>query len=406
MNTALYIAKRYIFSKKSHSAINIISLISVFGIFISTTAMVIVLSAFNGIEGLVENLFSSFDPSIKITIKEGKTFKEDEIKLDQLTSIEGVYAVSKVIEEITMLKHGDQWITASIKGVDSNFFKVCNIRKAIIEGDTSLISHGFPQTIIGLGIQNKLQVSSDPRYSNTITTYGLLRNKKLSKNNRNAFKPLMINVGGVFSINPEFDNQYIITSIDYAKNLLEYKNTITAIEIGLTENTQASDIKTQIAELIGDQFDVKTRYEQNELIFKTNQTEKWMVFLILGFILILSTFNIIASISMLLFDKQKDIKTLISMGATQQFIQRIFFLEGLFINLLGGIIGIVVGLGICLLQVKFHLVKLQNSVIDYWPIEIEINDLFMVFGTVLTIGVISSYLPVKYLIRKQFSNSF
>ena len=161
-----------------------------------------------------------------------------------------------------------------------------------------------------------------------------------------------------------------------------------------------------MAKQVGAKCDVKTRYEQNELIFKTNQTEKWMVFLILGFILILYTFNIIASISMLLFDKQKDIKTLISMGATQQFIQRIFFLEGLFINLLGGIIGIIVGLGVCLLQVKFHLIKLQNSVIDYWPIEIELEDLFMVFGTVLFIGIISSYLPVKYLIRKQFSNSF
>ncbi len=406
MNTAFYIARRYIFSKKSHSAINIISFISVFGIFISTTAMIIVLSAFNGIEGLVENLFSSFDPSIKITIKEGKTFNEDKVDLKEIESIEGVYSIAKVIEEITMLKHGDQWITASIKGVDSNFFKVCNLSSAIIEGETDLISHGFPKAIIGLGIQNKLQVSSDPRYSNTITTYGLLRNEKLSKNNKKAFKPLMINVGGVFSINPEFDNQYIITSIDYARNLLEYKNTITAIEIGLTEESDVNTIKDQIAQLVGDKFNVKTRYEQNELIFKTNQTEKWMVFLILGFILILSTFNIIASISMLLFDKQKDIKTLISMGATKQFIQRIFFLEGLFINLLGGLIGLAFGLGVCFLQIKFHLVKLQNSVIDYWPVEVEINDLFLVFGTVIIIGVLSSYLPVKYLIRKQFSNSF
>lgn len=368
--------------------------------------MVIVLSAFNGIEGLVENLFSSFDPSIKITIKEGKTFKEDAIDIDKIKSIEGVYAASKVIEEITMIKHGDQWITASIKGIDSNFFNVCKIETAIIEGGTSLISHGFPQAIIGAGIQNKLQVSSDPRYSNTVTTYGLLRHKKLSKNNKSAFKPLMINVGGVFSINPEFDNQYIITSIDYAKNLLEYKNTISAIEIGLSENADANNVKKQIEKITGDNFSIKTRYEQNELIFKTNQTEKWMVFLILGFILILSTFNIIASISMLLFDKQKDIKTLISMGATQQFIQRIFFLEGLFINLLGGIIGIIIGLGVSVLQVKFHLVKLQNSVIDYWPIEIEVNDIFMVFGTVFFIGIVSSYLPVKYLIRKQFSQSF
>jgi lipoprotein-releasing system permease protein len=381
-------------------------MISVLGIFISTTAMVIVLSAFNGIEGLVQNLFSSFDPAIKITVKEGKTFNENAIGINQLMEIEGVESVSKVIEEITMLKHGDQWITATVKGVDSNFFKVCNLPSTLLEGDTELISNGFQQTVIGLGIQNKLQVSSDPRYSNTITAYGLLRNQKLSRNNKKAFKPLMINVGGVFSINPEFDNQYIITSIDFAKDLLEYKEAITALEIGLDENIDPIKVKEEIALLVGDRFSVKTRYEQNELIFKTNQTEKWMVFLILGFILILSTFNIIASISMLLFDKQKDIKTLISMGATQQFIQRIFFLEGLFINFLGGILGIAVGLGVSYLQIKFHFVKLHNSVINYWPMEIEFKDILLVFGTVVIIGVVSSYLPVKYLIRKQFSQSF
>lgn len=381
-------------------------MISVLGIFISTTAMVIVLSAFNGIEGLVENLFSSFDPAVKITVREGKTFNENEIDINQLKEIEGVEAVSKVIEEITMLKHGDQWITATIKGVDSNFSAVCDLSAVLLEGDVELTNNGFDQTIIGLGIQNKLQVSSDPRYSNTITAYGLLRNQKLSKNNTKAFKPLMINVGGVFSINPEFDNQYIITSLAYAKNLLEYKESITALEIGINEKMDASKVKEKIAAQIGEKFIAKTRYEQNELIFKTNQTEKWMVFLILGFILILSTFNIIASISMLLFDKQKDIKTLISMGATQQFIQQIFFLEGLFINFLGGVLGLAVGLGVSLLQIEFHFVKLQNSVIDYWPMIIKLEDLILVFSTVLLIGVVSSYLPVKYLIRKQFSQSF
>lgn len=406
MNIAFYIARRYIFSKKSHSAINIISLISVFGIFVSTTAMVIVLSAFNGIEGLVEDLFSSFDPSIKITIRTGKTFEDDAINLNQLKSVKGVENVAKVIEEVTMLKHGEQWITATLKGVDSNFFDVCNISNAMTEGNAILYKDGFENTIIGLGIQNKLQVTSDPRYSNSVTAYGLLRHKKLSKNNKKAFKPLILTVSGVFSINPEFDNQYMITSLNYAKNLFEYGNAITALEISLSDNVDANSVKKEIEKQIGNQYLVKTRYEQNELIFKTNETEKWMVFLILGFILILSTFNIIASISMLLFDKQKDIKTLISMGATKQLIQQIFFLEGLFINLLGGILGILTGLFIAFLQVRYHFVELQNSVIDYWPVEIKLDDILLVLTTVVTIGLLSSYLPVKYLIRKQFSDSF
>ncbi len=381
-------------------------MISVFGIFVSTTAMVIVLSAFNGIEGLVEDLFSSFDPSIKITIREGKTFEDDAININELKSIAGVESVAKVIEEITMLKHGEQWITATLKGVDSNFFDVCNITNALTEGDAILNSEGFENTIIGLGIQNKLQVTSDPRYSNSVTAYGLLRHKKLSKNNKKAFKPLMLTVSGVFSINPEFDNQYMITSLNYAKNLFEYGNAITALEISISDKVDADLTKKRIIEQIGDKYLVKTRYEQNELIFKTNETEKWMVFLILGFILVLSTFNIIASISMLLFDKQKDIKTLISMGATKQMIQRIFFLEGLFINLLGGLLGILVGLIVAYLQVKYHFVALQNSVIDYWPVEIKLDDILLVLTTVVAIGLLSSYLPVKYLIRKQFSDSF
>ncbi len=406
MNTPFYIAKRYVFSKKTHNAINIISLISVFGIFVSTAAMVIVLSAFNGIESLVQDLFSSFDPAIKITVKTGKTFAPKLVPLSELQEIEGVDKISQTIEEVTMLKHGDQWITATLKGVDSNFFEVCDIENTLTEGTPILNNNNIEGAIIGLGIQNKLQVTSDPAYSNTITAYGLLRTEKISRNNKKAFKPLFLNINGVFSINPEFDNQYIITSISFAQQLLELQDEITSIEIGLKENANANKVKKSIQKLLNSNFEVKTRYEQNELIFKTNQTEKWMVFLILGFILILSTFNIIASISMLLFDKEKDIKTLISLGATQRFIQQIFFLEGLFINLLGGIIGIVTGLIISFLQIKFHFVKLQNSVIDYWPMEIKLEDILLIFITITIVGILSSYLPVKYLIRKQFSDSF
>lgn len=403
MNVAFYIAKRYVFSKKTHSAINIISIISIIGIFISTTAMVIVLSAFNGIEGLVQNLFSSFDPSIKITAKEGKTIKENNSQLNKLLEIDGINSVSKVVEEIAMIKHGDKWVTAYIKGVDSMFFDVCKISDAIIEGNYELKQNEYESAIIGLGIQNKLQVSSNPRYSNVITTYGLLRNEKISSNNKKAFNPLMINISGVFSINPEFDNKYIITSLEFAKKLFGYKNDITSIEVGVKDKYSAKEIKNKLQNLLGEKFIIKTRYEQNELIFKTNETEKWIVFLILGFILILSTFNIVASISMLLFDKEKDIKTLICMGATQKTIRRIFFLEGVFINVIGGIVGIIVGLIICILQIKFHFVKLKNSVIDYWPVEVEIKDLILILFTILSIGFISSYIPIKYLIKRQTS---
>jgi len=368
--------------------------------------MVVVLSGFNGIEELVEKLYSSFDADIRITKTEGKTFDFNDISKDKLLQIEGVDAVTKVIEEITMIKHEDRWITATMKGVEESYLSICRLDSVLTEGEALLDVDGFNRTIIGIGLQNKIQVTSDPRYHDYLTVYGLLRDEKLSKNNMDAFKPEMISVGGVFAINPEFDNTYFLVPIQFASNLLEYENDITAYEVGVKSDFSNKQIKNEIQQVVGDQFEVKTRYEQNELVFKTNETEKWMVFLILGFILLLSTFNIIASLTMLILDKRKDIETLISIGATRQFVRRVFFLEGVFINLIGGVIGISAGLLIAWLQLKFHFVTLDNSVIPYWPVSIHFSDVLMVFGTVVIIGIISSYIPVSYLINRHFKKQF
>jgi lipoprotein-releasing system permease protein len=368
--------------------------------------MIIVLSGFNGIEELVEKLYSSFDADVRITRTEGKTFDFHEISKEDILKIDGVDAITEVIEEITMIKHEDRWITATMKGVEDSYLSICQLDSVLTEGEAKLQESGFNKAIIGIGLQNKVQVTSDPRYHDYLTVYGLLRDEKFSKNNTDAFKPEMISVGGVFAINPEFDNTYFLVPLQFAKNLLEYENDITAYEIGVKSGFTNTEVKEEIQKLIGNKFQVKTRYEQNELVFKTNETEKWMVFLILGFILLLSTFNIIASLTMLILDKKKDIETLISMGATRQFIRKVFFLEGLFINLLGGIIGISIGLLIAWLQIKFHFVTLDNSVIPYWPVSIHLSDIVMVFGTVLIIGVVSSYLPVSYLIRRHFKKQF
>jgi lipoprotein-releasing system permease protein len=406
LKVPFYIAKRYLFSKKSKNIINIISGISVFGIFISTCAMIIVLSGFNGIEELVEKLYSSFDADIRITRSEGKTFDFHEISKEDILKIEGVDAITEVIEEITMIKHEDRWITATMKGVEDSYLSICHLDSVLTEGEAKLQDDGFNKAIIGIGLQNKVQVTSDPRYHDYLTVYGLLRDEKFSKNNTDAFKPEMISVGGVFAINPEFDNTYFLVPIQFAKNLLEYENDITAYEISVKSEFTNKQVKEEIQKLVGDTFQVKTRYEQNELVFKTNETEKWMVFLILGFILLLSTFNIIASLTMLILDKKKDIETLISMGATRQFILKVFFLEGIFINLLGGIIGISIGLLIAWLQLTFHFVTLDNSVIPYWPVSIHFSDVVMIFGTVVLIGIGSSYIPVSYLIKRHFKKQF
>lgn len=400
MNTPLYIAKRYLFSKKSHNIVNIISGISVFGIFISTAAMVIVLSAFNGIEGLVQDLYSSFDPDVKVTLKEGKTFTMSKDELYRIKSIEGIMSVSTTIDETVLIKNGENWVTATMKGIDDNFLNQSIPDSILTEGFATVKEGGVEYAILGYGVRSMLQVSSNPQYNNTITIYGLNRNEKITKNNSSAFNSHLISVGGIFSINPDFDNKYILVPISFANSILGYSGEITALEIDVKPSADVNHVRDELKKVLGDQFDVKTRYEQNELIFKTNETEKWMVFLILGFILLLSTFNIIASLTMLILDKEKDIRTLSSIGASKHFLKKVFLYEGLLINSFGVLLGLSVGLLITVLQINFHLIKMTNSVVDFWPMIINPFDVGLILIAVLIIGFTSSYIPPRILLRK------
>ena len=406
MNVSSFIARRYLFSKKSKSVINIISAISVLGVFVSSAAMVIILSGFNGIEQIVESLYSSHEADLTITLKEGKTFKEDKDQLNRINTIENVASYSRVIEEVTMIKHEERWMTATMKGVDESYKNIVILNSTIVEGNSEIWKDNSPRAIIGLGLQNQLQVSSNPRYINQITIYGLLRNKKLTINNNSVFNPLPISVGGVFNITQELNSEFFIVPLEFARHLLGFNNDLTGIEIKLKNPSLIDQTKLKLKELLGSDFIIKTQYEKNELIYKTNATEKWIVFLIMIFILILSTFNIIASLTMLILDKKKDLITLISIGATQKLIKKIFFEEGLYISLIGSSLGVVFGVCICLVQIKFHLISLENSIIPYWPVNIKISDLLTIIIIVFTIGLVSSYLPTYYLIKKHLKPYF
>ncbi len=401
-----FIAKRYLLSKNSKSIINVISLISIVGVFVSSCAMVIVLSGFNGLENLVEKIYNQHESDLTISPIKGKTFYDSDSIIQKLTTIEQIGFTSKIIEEVTMIKHGEKWTTAIMKGAERSYSKITNLDSSIIDGNGDFYSTFVSGSIIGVGIQNQLQVSCDDRFDNTITVYGLLRNKKLSTQNKNVFNPKRISVRGVFNITPEFDNNYFIVSLDFARDLLDYTNELSAIEIGLKKEANLEQVKKQIERLVGVDFQVKTKFEKNELLFKTNAAEKWMVFMILLFIFILSTFNIIASLTMLMFDKKRDISTLIALGATKKLIQSIFFKEGLYINLIGGMSGIILGAFICMAQYHFKLIQLENSIIDYWPVEVEATDLFYVLLVLLGIGIIASYLPTSFILRKHFKTYF
>jgi lipoprotein-releasing system permease protein len=378
----------------------------VLGIFISTAAMIIVLSGFNGIEELVKELYNSFDPDIEVSPAQGKTYDIDKVDIDKLQEIDGVALVYPVIEEITMVKHEDQYVFATMKGVGPAFFESQLIANNIIDGVSGPLLDESDIAIMGYGVQAKLQVPVEEIYNNKIVVYGLLRSEKLSKSNQKAFKPLDCYVNGIFSINPEFDNDYFIVPLDFANELLEYESNRTKLEFVLKEGADEWEVKENILAVLGPGFKAKTRYEQNELIFKTNETEKWMVFLILGFIMLISTFNIIASLTMLVLDKKKDIKTLISLGATSTTVRNIFVLEGLLINFLGAFLGALVGFLVCWVQIKFKIIGMENSVVDHWPVIVKWTDVVLIFGTILFIGILSSYLPVQFLIKRHFKSMF
>ena len=399
MNVPFHIAKRYLFSKKSHNIINIISGIAVVGITFSTAALIVILSAFNGLEGLVSDLYNSFDSDIEITLKEGKTFDKKLFPLEEIKALEEVEYTSNIVEEVVMLKHRDNWVTCNMKGVEPSFMEMAQLDTFMVDGIENIFEHQRPEAIIGLGIQSQLGVSSDDVFDNLMTVSGLLRDKKI-KRNSNPFKQKEIHNIGVFSIGPDFDFKYIIAPIDFASDLLNYEDEITAVELNLKAGVSHDEFKTKLQTIVGEDFDIKTLYEQNELVYNVHKLEKWFIYIILTFVLLLASFNILASLAMLIIDKKKDIYILKSMGANDTDVRKIFFFQGTMINLSGAIIGLGLGLFVAWLQIKFHLVTLQGAIIDYYPVEIKAGDIAMVGATVLLIGISSSYFPVRYFLRK------
>lgn len=366
--------------------------------------MIIVLSGFNGIESLVKDLYSQFDPDITFTPSYGKSFEMSQNQWDELKSVEGVEYCYPVIEEITMIKHDEQYLFATMKGVPKDYFESGIIDRSIYDGESQITDD--LSVIVGYGVQGRLQVAANDMYDNKVKIYGLLRSEKLNHNNEKAFKPKDAYVRGVFSVNPQFDNQYFLVSLDFANDLLEYEGAYSKFEIKVKEGYDPFEVKSRVLDKVGSSFFAKTRYEMNEVIFKTNEAEKWMVFLILGFIMIISTFNIVASLSMLILDKKKDIMTLISMGATHKMIKNIFITEGLLINFFGAFLGGLVGFLVCIAQIKYHFVTMENSVVDHWPVIVKWQDLVLILSTVLVIGLVSSIVPVNYLIKRHFSQMF
>ena len=404
MNVSFFIARRYLFSKKSHNAINVISAISVCGIAIATMAMVTVLSVFNGFGGIVEGMFSAFDPHLKISVKEGKVFDYHTSPFEEVLQLEGIQLLSESLEENALFKFDAQQVPVRVKGVSEEFRLMADMQRLIMDGSFRLREDVVDYTTLGAGLA--IALGARPGFIDPIEIYAPKRDVRVNlANPSTAFTTGYAQIGGVFSLNqPEYDDQMAIIPIELARELFNYENEVTSLDIKLNPDASVKKLKREMAAILGERFVVEDRYEQQRASYRMLQIEKWVTFLILAFILLIAVFNVVGSLSMLIVEKRDDIRSLQNMGASNSLVSRIFLYEGWLITLIGIIAGIVTGLILCLLQQHFGLLKLSDTpgayIIDAYPVIVKVSDLLIVFAVVSVIGLLTVLYPVNNL-RKQ-----
>lgn len=402
MNFPFFIARRYFLTRKLRNLINIISLISVVGVTVGTMALVVVLSVFNGLEGLIKSRYNAFDPDIKITPATGKTFNpRDDQRFAKIENLDGVAVFSEVLEENALIRYDKKQYIGRIKGVENNFEDLTGVDTMITSGRFVLEEENREFALVGQGLGVFLSISLN--FMEPLNIYVPKRGQAAVYNPRQAFNRQYIFPSGFFSTSPEYDQQYVIVPIEFARQLLDYDKQITALEIKVKENRKITEVEEEIEELLGEDFQVKNRHEQHEVFYKVMQSERYAIFLILTFILIVASFNIIGSLTMLIIDKKNDINIFRSLGANLKTIRRIFFIEGWMISIIGALAGVTLGLFICWLQITFGLIRLGTSgsfMVDFYPVDVQWLDVFGVFATVLVIGFFAAWYPVRYITRK------
>jgi len=394
LNTALYIARRYLFAKKSTNAINIISTISVLGVFVGSAALIIILSVFNGFEEVVLKMFNTITPELVIAPAKGKTFNPDTLYFKQLKSNKDIYSYTEVLSENALLRYRDKQSVGLVKGVSTAYLKNKSLDSITIQGKFVIQNSSGPNAVIGSAIQNYLMVNTNDPF----TQLQIFSPKKgitsTSLNPADDFMDLYIPVSGIFEVQQDFDNIAIVP-LKFARKLLQEDKNISSIEVNLQPGIDAEAFKVMIEEKLGGQFLVKDRIEQNKALYNILGTEKWAVYIILTFILIIAIFNIIGSLTMLVIDKLKDIAILSSLGAGKGLIKRIFLFEGMMITIL-------VGLGFCLLQQKFGWIKMSQDnllISNAYPIGLKWKDFLLVFVTVSIFSFMASALSSNLSVK-------
>jgi len=371
---------------------------------VGTSALIIILSGMNGLTGLVQTLYNSFNPDIKITAVSGKVFTADDNLVLQLKNINGVAYISRTLDDNMLLQYNDQLQITHIKGVDENFTAVTRFDTLVSEGNFVSAQKQQHDLVLGKGVAYRLGVGLNTNFTPVCVYCPKRGNNSSSINPEDAFNEEKCYPSGFFTINDDFDFTYGLISYEVARNLLQYPaNSVSALEISLKPNEDADLIRKEIAKVTGDKFIIKNKYEQNDILFKTLKTEKLWTFIILAFVLLIATFNIIGALTMLIIEKKKDVKTLSAMGADVNLIRKIFMTEGLMIIFIGSFLGILLGYVLCLLQQHFGFVTFEEGyIVDAYPIEVRFSDFALIMATVLGAGFIAAIYPVRVFTKHSF----
>jgi lipoprotein-releasing system permease protein len=400
LNLPLYIAKRYLISKKNRHIINIISGIAATGICVGTFALVVVLSVFNGFDSLIKSYFSILDPDLKIIAKEGKFFNPDVFTKKILPQLSGIADYALVIEDNALLTYNNRQFIATLKGVTSNFGQITGIDSLIVDGAFILEKNSIEYAIPGQGVATYLGLNTGR--NEPIQVYVPKKGIKSSLDPSKALNFNYIYASGVYSLLEEVDSHLIFVPLSFARTLFESPGMVSALELNVSEGFPEKKIRKAIVDQVGKNYHVKNKYQQHDSLYKTMMSEKWATYLILAFILIIASFNILGSLSMLIIDKKEDILILRSMGASPQLIKKIFLFEGWLIAILGSVTGLLLGVLICWIQIHFGIIPLPGEgsfVVSAYPVEIQIPDLMIILSVVILIGFLAAWYPVSLISR-------
>lgn len=409
MNFGLYVARRYLFSKKSTNAINVISGISVVGVAVATMALIVTLSVFNGFSDLVATLFTAFDPQLEVTPVVGKTAPADDPVLTEIRQLPQVEVATECVEDMALVTYHGRQAMVTVKGVEDNFDRLTHIRE-ILYGDGTFELHAADLHYGILGIRLAEQLGTGYRFDEPLQVYTPRREGQVDVTDpADGFvQDELYSPGVLFSVmQAKYDKNYVLTSIGFARRIFDQQGMLSSLELRLKPGSDFEAVKRDIQRIAGDKYTVKDRYEQQDDTFRIMKIEKFIAYIFLTFILVVACFNIIGSLSMLIIDKREDVVTLRNLGASDKQITQIFLFEGRMISALGAVIGLVIGLLLCWIQQTFGVIALGSSagsfIVDAYPVSVHLWDVVLVFVTVLAVGFLSVWYPVRYFSHRLLS---